>query len=59
METGTRPGEKKRVYRRFVELLNAQDFDSLPEVADPEAYREICVGFTPGWVNLTDAISSH
>jgi predicted ester cyclase len=39
-------------------LLNAQDFDSLSEVVDPEKYREICVGFTPGWVNLTDAVTS-
>lgn len=58
MENGTRLDQNKRVYRRFIELLNAQDFDSLPEVADPEAYREICVGFTPGWVNLTDAVAS-
>ncbi|MBA2616580.1 MAG: ester cyclase [Rubrobacter sp.] len=58
MDNGTRLEENKRVYRRFVELLNAQDFDSLPEVVDPAAYREICVGFTPGWVNLADATTS-
>ena len=58
MENGTRLEENKRVYRRFIELLNAQDFGSLPEVVDPVAYREICVGFTPGWVNLTEAVTS-
>ena len=58
MENGTHLDQNKRVYRRFIELLNAQDFDSLSEVADPEAYREVCVGFTPGWVNLTDAVTS-
>ena len=50
--------EQKTVYRRYIELLNAQDFTSLAEVVDPEKYREICVGFTPGWVNLPDAIVS-
>ena len=39
--------ENKRVYARYIELLNAQDFDALPEVVDPERYKEICVGFTP------------
>ena len=50
--------ENKRVYARYIELLNAQDFDSLPEVVDPDRYREICVGFTPGWVNLQEAVAS-
>lgn len=50
--------ENKRVYTRYIELLNAQDFGSLPEVVDPERYREICVGFTPGWVGLEEAITS-
>jgi predicted ester cyclase len=58
MENGAKLEENKRVYRRFVELLNAQDFESLPEVVDPVAYREICVGFTPGWVNLAEATTS-
>ena len=58
MENGTRLEQNKRVYRRYIELLNAQDFDSLPEVVDPDRYKEICVGFTPGCVNLTDAITS-
>jgi hypothetical protein len=43
--------ENKRVYTRYIELLNAQHFAALPEVVDPERYREICVGFTPGWVD--------
>lgn len=50
--------QHKNVYRRYIELLNAQDFDTLSEVVDPEKYKEICVGFTPGWVNLTDAVTS-
>lgn len=50
--------ENKRVYTRYIELLNAQDFGSLSEVVDPERYREICVGFTPGWVDLPHAVTS-
>lgn len=53
------PGENnKQVYARYIELLNAQDYGSLSEVVDPERYREICVGFTPGWVNLPEAVAS-
>src|SRR5918998_1129200 len=47
--------ENKRVYARYIELLNAQDFAALPEVVDPGRYREICVGFTPGWVDRSEA----
>ena len=50
--------ENKRVYARYIELLNAQDFAALPEVVDPGRYREICVGFTPGWVDLPEAVAS-
>ena len=50
--------ENKRVYARYIELLNAQDFGALSEVVDPERYREICVGFTPGWVDLPKAVTS-
>jgi predicted ester cyclase len=50
--------ENKRVYARYIELLNAQDFGALDEVVDPARYREICVGFTPGWVDLPDAVAS-
>ena len=50
--------ENKRIYRRYIELLNAQKLDSLSEVVDPEKYREICVGFTPGWVDLPEAVTS-
>jgi hypothetical protein len=39
-------------------LLNAQDFGSLDEVVDPGRYREICVGFTPGWVDLPREVAS-
>ena len=50
--------ENKRVYERYIGLLNAQDFGGLEEVVDPDRYREICVGFTPGWVNLPEAVAS-
>jgi predicted ester cyclase len=50
--------ENKQVYARYIELLNAQDFDVLHEVVDPERYREICVGFTQGWVALPEAVAS-
>lgn len=50
--------ENKRVYRRYIELLNAQDFGALDEVVNPEKYREICVGFTQGWVDLPEAVTS-
>ena len=50
--------ENKQIYTRYIELLNAQKLDSLSEVVNPEMYREICVGFTPGWVNLPEAVGS-
>ena len=50
--------ENKRVYERYIELLNAQDFGALDEVVDPGRYREICVGFTRGWVDLPEAVAS-
>lgn len=50
--------DNKRVYERYVEILNTQDFDSLDEVVDPVRYREICVGLTPGWVELSEAITA-
>ncbi|MDQ3567944.1 MAG: ester cyclase, partial [Actinomycetota bacterium] len=58
MKNEARVERNKHVYRRYIEILNAQDFDALPEVVDPARYREICVGFTPGWVNLPDAVAS-
>ena len=50
--------DNKLAYKRYVALLSAQDFGSLDEVVDPERYREICVGFTPGWVDLSEAVAS-
>jgi predicted ester cyclase len=50
--------DNKRVYERYIGLLNAQDFAALPEVVDPDRYREVCVGFTPGWVDLPKAVAS-
>jgi predicted ester cyclase len=50
--------DNKRVYERYIELLNAQNFGGLEEVVDPDRYREVCVGFTPGWVDLPKAVAS-
>ena len=50
--------ENKRTYKRYIELLNNQELGSLSEVVDPDRYREICVGFTPGWVDLPEAVGS-
>lgn len=50
--------DDRRTYERFIELLNEQDYEALPEVVDAARYREICVGFTPGWVDLDDAVSA-
>lgn len=50
--------ENKKIYRRYIEILNAQDFNALPEVTNAKKYKEICVGFTPGWVNMEDAVTS-
>lgn len=50
--------QNKQIYRRYIELLNTQNFAALHEVTDPAHYKEICVGFTPGWVNMADAIQS-
>lgn len=48
----------KKLYRKFIDILNAQAFEELPDVVDPDRYREVCVGFTPGQVNLDEAIVS-
>lgn len=50
--------DNKRVYARYIELLNARDYGSLREVVAPERYREVCVGFTPGWVDFPEAVTS-
>jgi predicted ester cyclase len=48
----------KAIYRKFVDTLNRQDLDSLPEVLDTATYREICVGAMPDFVNYDAAIAS-
>ena len=48
----------KQIYRRYIDLLNTKNFDALPQVTDPAHYQEICVGFTPGWVNMAQALVS-
>ena len=46
--------EDRRVYERYVGLLNARDFEALGEVVYPGRHREASVGFTPGWVDLPE-----
>ncbi len=58
MTTTNQLEDNKKLYRRYIEILNSQNFNALPEVTDTEKYKEICVGFTPGWVNMEDAIGS-
>src|SRR5579859_7287702 len=58
MATSNQLEQNKKIYKRYIEILNAQDFEALSEVVDTRKYREICVGFTPGKVNLPDAIIS-
>jgi predicted ester cyclase len=50
--------DNKATYRRFIDILNSQQVDALPEVVDTGAYREICVGATPGWVDYEAAVAS-
>ena len=50
--------ENRATYRRFIDILNSQEFDALPEVLDTATYREICVGATPGWVDYDLAVAS-
>ena len=50
--------QNKQIYRRYSDLLNAKNFAALPQVTDTAHYQEICVGFTPGWVNMAQALVS-
>jgi steroid delta-isomerase-like uncharacterized protein len=50
--------DNKATYRRFVDTLNRQDLDALPEVVDTATYREICVGAMPDFVDYDAAIAS-
>lgn len=58
MATTDQLEENKKIYRRYIEILNAQDFNALPEFTNAKKYKEICVGFTTGWVNMEDAVTS-
>jgi predicted ester cyclase len=46
------------VYRQFLDALNAQDLVAAERWVNVEAYRENCVGFTPGWVGWIEARAS-
>lgn len=54
----TQLDDNKATYMRFVEILNSQDFDRLPEVLDVDAYREVCVGVMKDWADYDTAVSS-
>ena len=48
----------KVAYRRFVEILNMRELDSLPEVLDVEKFHEFCVGAMPDWYAYDDAVAN-
>lgn len=50
--------ENRNCYFKYVEIINDRNFKDLPLVVDPQKYQEICVGFTPGWVNFNDSLIS-
>lgn len=50
--------DNKALYARFVDLLNRQDFDAMHREVVADDYREICVGFTPGWVDYAGGVAS-
>ena len=45
-------------YRAFIDALNRQDLDAAGAFVDRAAYRENCVGFTPGEVGWDEATCS-
>lgn len=47
--------ENKELYRQFIQLLNEQRLDDLPQVVNPQRYHEQCIGYAPGWMNLEEA----
>ncbi len=51
-------GKSKALYARFVDLLNRQDFETMRREVIADDYREVCVGFTPGWVDYEDGVAS-
>lgn len=50
------PDRLKGIYISYIDFLNPRHLERLPEVVDPSAYREICVGFTPGWTKFPESI---
>src|SRR5262249_25688846 len=38
------------LYNGFLDALNRQDLAAAEKCVDVAAYRENCVGFTPGWI---------
>ena len=58
METPDQASQNKATYARFVDLLNRQDFETMRREVIADDYREICVGFTPGWVDYDRGVDS-
>jgi predicted ester cyclase len=56
--SGSAQSDAARVYRRFLDALNAKDLSAAEQCVNVEDYRENCVAFTPGWVNWAEAQAS-
>lgn len=54
----TSPDEAVRVYRRFLNALNAGDLDAVEDTVDLDRWREICVGFTSGVIEWPESRES-
>jgi predicted ester cyclase len=48
----------RNVYLNYIGLINDRKFNDLPSVVDVQKYREICVGFTPGWIDFKNSLVS-
>jgi predicted ester cyclase len=46
-------------YKRYMELVTTGQLDELPDVVDTAAYREECVGVTPGWIGFEQSKESY
>jgi predicted ester cyclase len=58
MATGNNTEDTRNVYLTYIGLINNRKFNDLPQVVDVQKYREVCVGFTPGWVDFNNSLIS-
>jgi predicted ester cyclase len=58
MATNNNSEEIRNVYLTYIGMINDRKFNELPNVVDVQNYREVCVGFTPGWVDFKDSLLS-